>query len=66
MFGLIYNKPGEIVLMRLTPDQEVTQTILPDNKEQLIREVVFTDGDAFYATGITKDGFTINKFKLDK
>ncbi len=66
MFGLIYNKPGEIVLMKLTPDQEVTQTILPDNKEQLIREVVFTDGDAFYATGITKDGFTINKFKLDK
>lgn len=53
------------VLMRLTPDQNLTQRELPDPK-QLLRSVEFTDGDSFYASGIGKSEFFMTKYAIEE
>ncbi len=62
--GLKFNKPGEMVLMKLSPDQEITQMILPDKKNQLMRSLEFVDNDNFYVSGLNSIGVTFNKFSI--
>ena len=63
--GMSFKKKGESVLMRLTPDMELTQRILPD-PNQFLRGVEFVDGDNFYASGIGKSKFFITKYSISE
>lgn len=63
--GLSFNKKGESVLMRLTPDQKLTQRVLRDSN-QFLRGVEFTDGDEFYASGIGKSKFFMTKYNISE
>ncbi len=62
--GLGFNKPGECVLMKLTPDQTISQEVLPDSKGQLMRAVDFAGNGDFFVSGITKDAITISKYSV--
>ena len=61
--GLSFKKKWESVLMRLTPDQQLTQRVLKD-PNQLLRGVEFTDGENFYASGIGKSQFFLTKLSV--
>lgn len=63
--GLSYKKKWESVLMKLTPDQNLTQRVLPDPK-QLLRGVEFIDGDSFYASGVGKSEFFMTKYAISE
>ena len=52
------------VLMRLTPDQKLTQQKVNDTKE-LLRKVEFFDGEHFYTSGIGQKEFFLTKFSVD-
>jgi len=65
MGGLKINTDAKCVLMTLTPDQEVTQKVLP-NGDQVMRAIEFADDESIYVSGISKAGLNINKFDLDK
>lgn len=52
------------VLMRLTPDQKLTQQKINDSKE-LLRKVEFFDGEHFYTSGIGQKEFFLTKFSVD-
>lgn len=62
--GITFRKKWESVLMHLTPDQKITQRVLPD-PNQLLRGVEFTDGEHFYATGIGQKQFFITKYNIN-
>lgn len=63
--GLSFKKKWESVLMRLTPDQEITQRVLPD-PNQLLRGVEFVDGDSFYPSGIGKSQLFLTKYSINE
>jgi hypothetical protein len=63
--GLSFSKKGESVLMRLTPDQELTQRILSD-PNQFLRGVEYTDGEYFYASGVGKSKFFFTKYSINE
>jgi hypothetical protein len=63
--GMKYKDNNKSVLMRLTPDQKLTQRVLPDPK-QLLRGVEFTDGESFYASGIGKSEFFMTKYAIEE
>jgi hypothetical protein len=63
--GLSFKKKWESVLMRLTPDQELTQRVLPD-PNQLLRNVEFVDGDSFYASGVGKSQLFLTKYPVNE
>lgn len=63
MGGLKMNTEAKCVLMRLAPDQEVTQQVLP-NGDQVMRAIEFSDNENIYVSGINKNGLNINKFSL--
>jgi hypothetical protein len=51
-------------MMRLTPDQKLTQKVVTDPK-QLLRVVEFFDGEHYYTSGIGQKEFFLTKFSLD-
>jgi hypothetical protein len=53
------------VMMRLTPDQKLTQRVFPETK-QLLRYVDFTDGDNFYASGIRGGEVYMTKYAIEE
>ena len=63
--GLSFKKKWESVLMKLTPDQKLTQRVLPD-PNQLLRVVEFTDGESFFASGIGKSEFFMTKYAIEE
>jgi len=63
--GLNFKKKWESVLMRLTPDQELTQRVLLD-PNQLLRTVEFIDGDNFYASGVGKSQLFFTKYAISE
>lgn len=63
--GITFSKNWESVLMHLTPDQKLTQRVLPD-PNQLLRGVEFTDGENFYATGVGKKQFFLTKYSINE
>jgi hypothetical protein len=63
--GLNFKKKWESVLMRLTPDQELTQRVLPD-PNQLLRNVEFVNGESFYASGIGKSQLFLTKYAIEE
>lgn len=63
--GLNFKKKWESVLMRLTPDQELTQRVLPD-PNQLLRSIEFVDGDSFYASGVGKSQLFLTKYNINE
>ena len=63
--GMSFKKKWESVLMKLTPDQKLTQRVLPD-PNQLLRGVEFTDGESFYASGVGKSEFFMTKFAIEE
>ena len=63
--GMSFKKKWESVLMKLTPDQKLTQRVLLDPK-QLLRGVEFTDGESFYASGVGKSEFFMTKFAIEE
>jgi hypothetical protein len=62
-FGLANN--WKSVLMRLTPDQKLTQRVFPETK-QLLRYVDFTDGDNFYASGLRSGDIYMTKYAIEE
>ena len=65
MGGLKMNTSDKCVLMTLTPDQEITQRVLP-NGDQVMRGIEFADDENFYVSGISKNGFYLNKFSIEE
>ena len=63
--GMSFKKKWESVLMKLTPDQNLTQRVLPDPK-QLLRGVEFIDGDSFYASGFGKSEVFMTKYAIEE
>ena len=63
--GMSFKKKWESVLMKLTPDQKLTQRVLPD-PNQLLRGVEFTDGENFYASGVGKSEFFMTKYAIEE
>lgn len=51
------------VLMRLTPDQQITQKVITD-PNQLLRAVEFFDGEYIYTSGNSQKEFFFSKFPL--
>lgn len=65
MGGLTLNKSAKCVLMKLTPDQEITQKVLP-NGDQVMRSVEFVDDNSIIVSSIGKSGLSLNKFDLEE
>ena len=63
--GLSYKDSWTNVLMRLTPDQEITQREIKDSK-QLLRCVDFVDDEYFFASGIGKSDLFLSKYKIEE
>lgn len=63
--GLSYKDSWTNVLMRLTPDQEITQREIKDPK-QLLRCVDFVDDEYFFASGIGKSDLFLSKYKIEE
>ena len=63
--GFKYKDNNKSVLMRLTPDQELTQRVIHDSK-QLLRIVDFHDNDSFYASGIGATQVFMTKFAIEE
>jgi hypothetical protein len=63
--ALKFKDNNRSVLMRLTPDQNLTQRVLPDPK-QLLRGVEFTDSDSFYASGFGTSQVLMTKFAIEE
>ena len=63
--GLSYKDSWTNVLMRLTPDQKITQRVIDDPK-QLLRSVDFVDDECFVATGIGKSELFLNKYMIEE
>ncbi len=63
--GLKFKKNWESVLMKLTPDQEISQRVLYDSK-QLLRSVEFTDDEYFYASGTGTKEIFLTKYKIEE
>lgn len=53
------------VLMRLTPDQNLTQRVVSDPK-QLLRAVEFVDGEYFYTSGIGSSTMCLTKHAIEE
>lgn len=62
-FGIANN--WKSVMMHLTPNQELTQRVFPETK-QLLRNVDFTDGDHFYASGIRGGEVYMTKYAIEE
>lgn len=62
---LTFPKGMETVVMRLTPQQEITQRVLRDATQHFF-SVVFTDDDDFYTTGIGKSNLYFNKYTIEE
>lgn len=63
--GMSFKKNCESVLMRLSPDMELTQRVLPD-PNQTLRGVEFTDDENFYASGLGKKDFFLTKYSINE
>ncbi|MBP5649974.1 MAG: hypothetical protein J6X01_02715 [Bacteroidales bacterium] len=65
IYGLNFKKKWESVLMKLTPDQEISQRVLYD-PNQLLRSVEFSDDEYFYASGTGKKEIFLTKYKIEE
>ncbi len=65
MSSMFTNKTAQCVLMKLSPEQEISQRVLPDG-DKVMRVVEFSDEDAFYVSSISKDGVHLNKFPINQ
>ncbi len=65
MEGLIMNNSAKVVMMTLSPDQSISQRILPFN-DQIFRSVEFSNNDYFITSGISKKGLYISKFNINE
>ena len=63
--GMTYKDAWTNVLMRLTPDQGLTQREIKD-PNQLLRAVDFVDAEHFYASGIGKSDIFLSKYEIEK
>jgi hypothetical protein len=62
---LTFPKDMETVVMRLTPQQEITQRVLRDATQHFY-SVVFTDDNDFYTTGVGKSNLYFNKYTVEE
>lgn len=53
------------VLMRVTPDQKITQRVVTD-PNQLLRAVEFSDDDSFYTTGVGNNDLFMTKHSINE
>ena len=65
MGGLKINTDAKCVLMTLTPDQEISQRVL-SNGDQVMRGIEFVDDENIYVSGLSKNGFFLNKFSIEE
>ena len=63
--GLTFPKDIETVLMRLTPEQEITQKVLRDPNQHFYA-IEFTDNNIFYTTGVGKSNLYFNKYTVEE
>ncbi len=63
--GFSFSKTHTNVLMRLTPDQQISQRVISDER-QLLRYVEFFDDTHFYASGLGKKELLLNKYAIEK